>query len=136
MRFRVTVFVGILHILWGIMLFVFPETDKITALAGLRDMFPVRGQLALVLITVAVFAILGVLRDQVGVFELLSGIPQQIALMISCATILRSVSSGIYPDGYQALSSAFIFADQLIIIMLTLGQTIAILEPIWSKRWT
>jgi hypothetical protein len=117
-----------LHFTWGAMLLWRGTGLKTTPLYTLGAWLQTPGKVGLVLVTVAGLTTLGLFlaREALG---LLLMMPQQIVLILTAGGALSFAVAGVYPDGYHPdEGTAFIFQDQMPVILLALLHTLAIFD--------
>jgi hypothetical protein len=127
-------YASLLHLGWAVLLVVDPRSQGATPvhIIALVCGGPYRSAVVLALVAIAA-GVFPFLRSRVSTGALaLMLIPQQAFLFMSAGAGIYAAVIGHYADGVPR-ASAFIFADQLPVILASLLYTIAVLEAAFER---
>lgn len=128
--------VGIIHVLVGLLVIAAPEALMVSSLAGLNRIAPVHDipLAGIILCVIGFLAILAAAIPKITLpLRLAMVVPQQMVLLLQLWSVVITINTGSYPDGYTPLGgqcsflfdwgSCFIFADQIAWLFLGLAHT-------------
>ena len=121
------ILVVVLHLNWGLTLFVFNLPYHTTGLSALIVLFGNSFFAGAFILAACVLAVVGLYKEDNHntVFFML---PQQFILLVTSGAVLHAVVVSAFPDGVVR-PRLFIWNDQLHLILLSWFHTVAILEP-------
>lgn len=137
--FSPVMFVAVVHITLGVIIFYIPDAINITALAALKSIhFPLLGgklttnEISGGLIIIGLAAFAGKLFFLTQTLQIILVAPQQLLLSVQFFGIIMAIRNGVYPDGYIPAktyqgSVGFILADQCPILGMCLAHTVHVM---------
>lgn len=124
-----------LHLVWAALLLFSSAAQHATAVSAVSRLFPNRYGLAIILLTVAGCATIGIYLKKLSMTKIMMLVPQQLILGISAAGVLRAMYLSHFADGVQRPRD-FLIADQLPAVLALLVHSATILYLtylIWER---
>lgn len=121
----------LLHICWGTAILIDEQSLTATALDALYRFLPYPVGLAIVLISTALMAMVGVFARAGGVRIALLLIPQQTIMMMTAAGAVEAMWLGHFADGVLR-PHAYVFVSQVNYVIAALGHTLALISTAHS----
>ena len=126
MHIWIIVYAIVIHLAWGLTLLIQGVPLHTTAIDSMFRMFPNARLAGIIYILIAVGAIVAVCRKP-SLKTVVLILPQQYFLMMSALGAIVCIVNSAFADGVVR-SRAFIFVDQLPIVVATVLHTFALIE--------